>query len=446
MKKKALIFIGILFIFSSYAQIKISSSGKYFEISEKKPFFWLADTGWNLFNSLTKEEISNYLDNRKSKGFNVIQCVVVAEIENRYGELPFNDMNPSKPNEKYFQLIDWVLNEAASRGIHIALLPTWGHSVYDNPPLFDEKNAFEYGLFLGKRYKDTRNLLWVLGGDKPAYDETMDWRPVYRAMWKGIKNAGARQLVTYHPVGESSSTQFWNCEDILDFNMLQSGHRVPDLPVWEWIKRDRAYMPFKPVIDSEANYEGHPINWNPSNGYFTAYDVRKQLYRSVFSGAAGATYGHHSIWQFYYENKENISHALKFWQDAMDEPAAFQAGYLRNLIESRDNINRITKWEMVIDSPVEAAKYIAPFYEENGNYAMIYIPSAQRVEIDTKYVNGEEIRAWWFNPKNNQAQEIGKFIKKPRMTFTPPSLDKDSDWVLVIDDASKQYNAPGIIK
>ncbi len=451
MKKTVFLLFYLFLINISFAQstLKVSPNGHYLQFENGKPFFWLGDTGWHLFTNLLKEDIIKYLNNRKEKGFNVIQIVASTRRNNRYNEPSFLNNNPSTPNTKYFDLVDWTIAEAAKRNIYIALLPAWGQSgalEKNNKPLFNKKNAYDYGSFLGKRYKNARNIVWVLGGDKPAYTETADWRPIYRSMLHGIQNAGAHQLVTYHPAGESSSTQFWNCEKILDFNMLQSGHRVHDLPVWEWIKRDRAYKPYKPVLDSEPNYEGHPVNWNPANGYFTAYDVRKQLYRSVFSGAAGVTYGHHSIWQFYYKKENNIAHAIKFWDAAMDDTAAFQAGYLRRLIESRPLLNHVPAWEMVAESPTDAAKYITPFYNEDKSYAMIYIPFGQTVKINLKYINAKQIVAWWFNPRNSEAIKIGAFEKKEQMDFTTPSSGVNNDWVLVIDDASKNYKIPARTK
>lgn len=123
-------------------------------------------------------------------------------------------------------------------------------------------------------------------------------------------------------------------------NMIQSGHGGGhDVPTWAMITRDYQLSPAKPVIDAEPNYEDHPINpwpkYDPRNGYYRAYDVRKQLYRSVFAGACGVTYGHHSVWQFYSPREEKINYADRYWTNALDRPAAYQAGYLKKLIESR---------------------------------------------------------------------------------------------------------------
>ena len=110
--------------------------------------------------------------------------------------------------------------------------------------------------------------------------------------------------MTYHPWGGHSSSEWLHEEDWLDVNMMQSGHGGGhDVPVWDMIAHDYALKPTKPTLDGEPNYEDHPVSpwpkWDPANGYYRDHDVRKQLYRSVFAGACGVTYGHHSMWQFY---------------------------------------------------------------------------------------------------------------------------------------------------
>ena len=100
-----------------HGMVKVSSDGRYLQHEDGKPFFWLGDTGWELFHRLTKEEIANYLHNRHQKGFNLIQAVVLAEFDglikpNRYGVVPFQNLNPDQPNEAYFELVDWTIKKA----------------------------------------------------------------------------------------------------------------------------------------------------------------------------------------------------------------------------------------------------------------------------------------------------------------------------------------------
>ena len=126
-------------------------------------------------------------------------------------------------------------------------------------------------------------------------------------------------------------------EEWLHMNMFQSGHGGGhDQPVWEMVTHDRNTSPAKPTMDAEPNYEDHPVNswpsWDPANGYFRAYDVRKQIYRSVFAGACGVSYGHRAVWQFLSSREEKINYADRYWTEAIDRPSAFQAGYLRRLM------------------------------------------------------------------------------------------------------------------
>ena len=114
-----------------HGRLKVTADGHYLEYEDGTPFFWLGDTGWELFHRLKKEEISSYLENRRKKGFNVIQAVILAEFNglkrpNQYGEVPLIDLDPAKPNEKYFELIDYTVQLALQKNIFMGLLPTWG--------------------------------------------------------------------------------------------------------------------------------------------------------------------------------------------------------------------------------------------------------------------------------------------------------------------------------
>lgn len=431
----------------------ISPNGHFLQYKNGQPFFWLGDTGWEMFNRLTKDEISLYLTNRQQKGFNVIQAVILDDNAtpigpNRNGDTPLINNDPAKPNEKYFKMLDWAIQQAKKKQIYIGLLPTWGGNVNKlwatGHVLFNVKNAYQYGLFLGKRYKNYPNIVWIAGGDRPAQNDTADWRPVWRSMIKGIREgAGTGAQITYHPSGESSSADFWKADNTLDFNMIQSGHRIHDLPVWDWIRRDYDLKPVKPVLDGEPNYEDHPINWKPENGYFTAYDVRKQLYRTVFSGACGVTYGHHSIWQFYSAREQPISSPNRFWTEALDRPGAFQAGYLKKLILSRPSLQRVPDQSILKSAQGEKGDHITAFRDSDNSYAMIYLPVGKTIKVDVSWLKASQITAWWFNPQTGRSQKIGSFSTgNDPLQFEPPTTGTGNDWVLVLNGALKKWNMP----
>ncbi|MEP6950386.1 MAG: glycoside hydrolase family 140 protein [Ginsengibacter sp.] len=437
-----------------YGRLKPTHDGHYLQYEDGTPFFWLGDTGWDLFYKLKLSEIKEYLDNRAAKGFNVIQAVALAEPDgirkpNRYGQLPLINNDPTQPNNQYFSLIDSTIHLAAKHHMFIGLLPTWGDKIAkmwgEGPVIFDSINAYTYGKWIGNRYKNDPNIIWIAGGDRPAFTDSMDWRPVWRAMIKGIREGtDGKAIITYHPAGESSSSQFWNGEDFLDVNMIQSGHRKPDLPTWQWITHDYDLIPPKPVLDGEPNYEDHPINWNPENGYFRDYDVRKQLYRSVFSGACGVTYGHNSIFQFYGHGDKKVNFADRYWEEALNRPGAFQAGYLKKLILSRPSPERVPDQFLIMGGQgKDSAEYATAFRAGDSTYAMIYLPVGKKIEINTSLIKAKLIKAWWFNPRTGKGEKSFSFGPTKSKWFTTPSLGMKDDWVLVLDDAGIYSKNPG---
>ena len=121
-------------------QIGISSNGRFFQQRDGSPFFWLADTAWELLHRLSREEICDYLDLRRRQGFNTVQTVLLAENDglrtpNFYGRRPLltnaqGRYDPALPDlegpDSCWALADFLLEEAAKRGMLAALLPTWG--------------------------------------------------------------------------------------------------------------------------------------------------------------------------------------------------------------------------------------------------------------------------------------------------------------------------------
>jgi hypothetical protein len=465
MKKILFISLCLLLLISAHSQsywshgrLKVTANGHDLQFADGTPFFWLGDTGWELFHRLTIEEITTYLDNRAVKGFNVIQAVALAEFDglrrpNKYGQVPLNDLDPTKPNEKYFQIIDSTIRLAKARNMFIGLLPTWGDKVTkmwgEGPVVFDSINAYKYGYWIGNRYKNEPNIIWILGGDRPAKQDSNDWRPVWRQMAKGIIDATNHQcFITYHPSGGNYSTsQFIHNESWLDMNMFQSGHGGGhDVACWDLVTRDRNSTPTKPTLDAEPNYEDHPVNpwpkWNPDNGYYRDYDVRKQTYRSVFAGASGVTYGHHAVWQFMSAREETVNYPDRGWINAIDRPGAYQVGYLKRLIESRPMLNRIPDQSIIVNGQGGKGEHIEAFHAADNSYAMIYLPVGKIITVNTSFMKCKNVVAWWFNPKDASVQKT-IFERKDQMEFTSPTTGIENDWVLVIDDATKNFKEPG---
>ena len=440
-----------------HGPIRVSDNARFLQHADGAPFFWLGDTVWEIFHRATREEAELLLEKRRTQGYTVIQSVALAEFNglrtpNAYGEYALIDLDPTRPNEAYFKHVDWVIDKAAEKGLVIGLLPTWGDKVVrsawgEGPIVFNEDNARVYGRWLGQRYGARTNVVWILGGDRPAiWDGKDDYRPIWRAMAAGIdEGTGGNAFMTFHPCGgaENRTSRHLHNEAWLDANMMQSSHGAGhDVPVWQWIEEDYALQPTKPTFDGEPNYEDHPINpwpsWDPANGYYNAHDVRKQLYRSVFAGACGVTYGHHSVWQFYEAGKrEPVNHPYCTWLEAIDRPAANQVIHLRRLMESRPYFSRVPDQSMLAFDPGQRGNHVRATRDAQRRYAFVYVPNTQTVDIAMDAIAGETANVWWYNPRDGSATSLGAFATTGTRFFTTP-VD-GPDWVLVLDDASQGY-------
>ncbi len=74
---------------------------------------------------------------------------------------------------------------------------------------------------------------------------------------------------------------------------------------------------------------------------------------------------------------------------------------------------------------------------------MVYSPSARPFRVCTSNISGKRIRAWWFNPRTGQATRIGEFDNTGEKEFVSPYKGELLDWVLVLDDASRNFDPPG---
>ena len=59
--------------------IRVSANHRHLVDQNDAPFLYHADTGWHLFEKLTRAEVEAYLENRRAKGFNTVQVQLLAE-------------------------------------------------------------------------------------------------------------------------------------------------------------------------------------------------------------------------------------------------------------------------------------------------------------------------------------------------------------------------------
>ena len=178
--------------------------------------------------------------------------------------------------------------------------------------------------------------------------------------------------------------------------------------------------PTKPILNGEANYEDHPINWMPQNGYFTDFDVRKQAYWSVFAGPCGYTYGCHDIWQFLEDGRAPISS-----QDAVGKrltfPGARPDASAVSLMLSRPYLSRVPDQSLIAQPNADDGSHLQATRDTDGSYAMIYDPNGITLNIDLRKLAGPTVKAWWFDPRSCSANPIGEFKNTAVQEFVPPA-------------------------
>lgn len=423
----------------SHGKLEVSENGRYLQHEDGTPFFYLGDTAWELFHRLNEEEVEKYLENRRAKGFSVIQAVVLAEIDglntpDRNGNKPLIDNSPENPNTEYFEWVDKVVRIACDKGLYIGMLPTWGDKVDKQwgigPEIFNEKNAFEYGKWLGERYKDFPNIIWINGGDRFGGGKNF---AIWNALAEGIKSVDKNHLMSFHPQGEYSSSDWFHNEEWLDFNMAQTGHCQQNYAVYErMIKRDYEMEPVKPCMDAEPRYENHPVCWKPDSlGWFDAADVRKALYWNLFSGALGHTYGCHDIWQMKSPEHEAVGLARGNWYTSLDLEGAGDMIHARRLMESISWEKRCPDYGIVV-SPNENPdnKVVAM---RGDSYVLVYIPDGRDIVCDLSQLgNGSKLSVWWMNPRTGEYTDAGVCKASNSVGFSVPDDGKGEDWVLLV--------------
>lgn len=463
MKTARLLFVLPVVINAALAalpRLEVSENRRFLVTAEQKPFFYLGDTAWQMLYRMDRGEIDDYLRDRAAKKFTVVQCVILGELDgletpNREGHLPLHALDPARPNEAFFSLVDHVVERADALGLYVALLPTWGshvedkpHALFENYHPFTAENARAYGAFLGRRYREHTNVIWMLGGDRDPTGHEAIWN----ALAAGIRENDTQALMTYHCQGYASAARYWRDADWLDFNLIQSGHARFSTRNWQMIEREYATPPTRPVFDAEPGYEDHPVAFDPANPRFTDHDVRKAAYWAVFAGAFGHTYGHHSVWQVYRPGRDKpILEPRTGWREALAAPGAGQMRHLRALVESRPFLTRIPDQSLVNDvgtdtDHVQVARD-GTAGKSDATTILVYLPIMREVRIDTSVIAGDRLRSWWFDPRTGQARLIGESLNAQKYTWPKAQRIRPGeggpDWVLVIDDARRNYGPPG---
>jgi hypothetical protein len=439
---------------------------RYLEDSAGRPFLIHGDTAWSLIADLPRDEVERYLDDRKRRGFNTI---LVSLIEHRfatnapanaYGEHPFHGqpynalaglsrwfpidslryyvtslatrfVDFTRPNEAYFVHADWVLRRAAEKGFLALLAPCYvgyqggSHGWYGAMAANGEDRLRRYGAYLGRRYRDFDNILWVHAGDFNPPRKSL-----VTAVAEGIAAEDPRALHTAHGAPETAALDYWRGESWLSVNTVYTYEPVYAAALKQYARR--AAMPFFLI---ESTYENeHDIEER---------DLRMQAYQALLSGAAGQVFGNNPIWHF---KGVGLYSAPMDWRQALESPGARSMTHLGELF------HELPWWRLKPDTD---DRFLTGGFGDNAEravaarsddrlFGMVYAPSHRDITVDLSKLAGPKIDARWYDPAEGVFSTVdgSPFPAEGERIFTPNVDDvaDPKDWVLLLHSHNDAAN------
>ncbi len=476
--------------------LRVSENGRFLVHKDGSGFFPIADTAWAIAWKLNRSEVERYLQRRKDQKFNTIALVAFPSCEggkiiaNVYGDNVFEvnsgrwnplqpittpGNNPENSTEyDYWDHLEYIIDASEYKGMYVVLLPAWGGCVagdysdgHATPEIiFNATIAYKYGHWIGQRFKNKKNIIWMMGGDRSAVYGDRDYRNVFRAMAEGVADGvnGINQqdgkadysttLMSYHPRKWAPNSSKWFHNDPwLDFNSMQ------DQPKDQIIATELDYglSPAKPTWLFEGGYEYR----GEDKEVYKDWQIRFQSYQTVFAGGFGITYGSMNVYHFTsgvtaLDETVTTGKPSK-WEVSLEETGAMDMQHLFSLMTSMSNdqfLDRIpdqtlidgdagdmNDWEGFKSNRLQATR------GAKGDYAMIYSANGRNIRLKMDRLSATMMNAFWFNPRNgkwrvkdsdftNQRPFVENIPSGPATAiqeFDPPgSVGAGNDWVLVL--------------
>lgn len=411
--------------------LKISKNKRYLTYANGKPFFYLADTHW--FLPLEKWDECNepdcksqfkfMVDYRSKQGFTVYQT--------QTNGIKLVEDSVYSVDIKAFQDIDRKFDYIASKGL---VINTSIGSAHNFALVLGIKGAERLANYWVARY-GAYPLLWMTGQeidlDKHKYLE----------VWKAAANTLCKNDDYQHPLSahlwDNSNPQLLNNEKWHAFHMIQGGHIIwgGGTQTKDFYKKFYTANPIKPILESEANYEGLG-----KEKKCTTEDIRNAAYKSILCGSFGFGYGVQGIWQNCITSSDCgccKEWGTITWYEGLKMDGGAQMSFLNNFFTSIKWTKLIPRFdectwiEIDCDNTKEREKVVLATIS-NDQY-FLYLYSDKELPVRLKNLNPDKrYTAKWFNPRN------GKFVKinlSPRIgstSWTIPPKPSNEDYILIL--------------
>lgn len=427
----------MFFSVHSHAQmqkLQIEEKNRFLVKEDGKSFVWIGETNW-FFAKLPPAAIDSILDTRSNQGFTVMFVSCREKLFNGEGPGSINN-----PNEAWWSYLDEYIAKCEQRNLYVGITLGWWGVAKNNT----EVDLYNYGKWVGNRYKDKNNIIWLTLGEAGSHQRksTLPDNKIH-AIVTGIRDGDTgNKLLTIH-ADYKRGTSISNDGEIVDFNNWQTSQWccLDDLPrkddrawkVWEAIQFDynKKYdgKP-KPTLDSEAWYENNKDFCNA-----TAFSIRRRAYFTIFAGAFGHTYGAGGIWDGLTSKVGCSGNAL----DAINYEGAEHIGYVSDFLHGLgDDFLKLRPNQGIITSgnSDNYDTHIQATMAYDNSYALIYSASDTPYIVNLSKLAAHTISGVWYNPRTNKFQSKNKILikdkRKPHKFDPPGELGAGNDWLLIL--------------
>ena len=418
--------------------LRVSANRRYLVDRNGSPFLLMGDSPQALMVNLSEAEADAFFADREAAGFNAVWINLLCATytggrpdgSTYDGIVPFTTPDDLvTPNPAFFARIDDMLNLAADHGLVVILDPAETGSYLSVLLANGLQKSHDYGRFLGARYRDFDNIVWMSGNDFQSWQNPGD-DAVVRAVAHGIRHEDHRHIHTVeldYLVSGSLDDPTW--KPLIELNASYTYY-----PTYAQVLADYGRPDAPPTFMVEANYE---FEHNAAD-QGTPHILRRQEYWTMLSGAAGQLYGNGYTWPF-----------RGGWQGNLDTPGSAQIAHVLALFAPRQWWNLIPDVNHFVvvggngtftdTGSLGASDYVTAARTPDGSLVLAYLPTPRTLTVEMSKLGGPA-RAAWYDPSNGASYAIpgSPFQNVGRQRFTPPgaNADGDGDWVLVLEAPS----------
>jgi chitodextrinase len=421
---------------TSFYPVKVGPTGRYLVNQSNMPFMIVGDSPHSLFVNLTEAQADAYFADRQAHGFNAALIQVLCDVytggrsngSTYDGIIPFTTPGDlSTPNPAYFQRVDDMINLAAKHNITVFLDPLdtggWLATLVSN----GATKGYNYGLYLGNRYKNFPNIVWLNGNDFQTWTNATDDADV-TAVADGIKAEDPNHIQTVElDYLVSSSLDDPNWAPIVSLNGAYTYY-----PTYAEVLHAYNQSSSVPAFMVEANYE---LEDNTGLDYGSPATLRLQEYWTMLSGATGQLYGNHYTWTF-----------ESGWQSMLDTTGVAQLQYVTALFAPRPWYNLVPDQSHTVvtagygtfssTGSLGANNYLTAASTPDGALVIAYMPTIRTITVNMSKLSGPAA-AQWYDPTNAAYTVVpgSPFANTGTHQFTPPGNNSagNGDWVLVLE-------------